>query len=167
MSEMRDESLSQRPGLSNNVCDRRVCKGNIVDSRGRLVLMAGWNGYTTILSDAYAHLYKGQPDLVKPRFNQAKSSGLNVVRIWGCATPTLRAASRLFPRRCQVSTSRYYGCHCIAVTVMADPSSCRRVQDSTMSRCCTITPWDKAQITMEPYRGVATLFRRCFVRSTT
>ena len=71
--------------------DCRVCKSNIVDSSGRLVLLAGWNGYTTLLADAYGHLWNGKPDLVKARFNQAKSSGLNVVRIWGCAYNRRRA----------------------------------------------------------------------------
>lgn len=49
----------------------------------RLPAFAGWNGFTSLLNDAYDHLYKGAPDNVSARLRTAKATGLSAVRIWG------------------------------------------------------------------------------------
>lgn len=61
----------------------RVCNGKFADAQGRAWTFAGWNAYTTIVTDALDFLYGGQPDKVTPFFQQANSSGLTAVRVFG------------------------------------------------------------------------------------
>mmetsp|Transcript_17410 Transcript_17410/g.52191 ORF Transcript_17410/g.52191 Transcript_17410/m.52191 type:complete len:428 (+) Transcript_17410:254-1537(+) len=60
----------------------KVCRGRFADSNGKSWYFAGWNGYTTMVDDAFNHLYNGKPDLVDQRFRQARSAGLTAVRLW-------------------------------------------------------------------------------------